>query len=150
MNYYLYYGDSFKTSARPVPAGLSTSLRWERRSRIDSREFPARCTRRCPVYGGTAKFQDDPHWRDPVLFYEYFHGYNGAGLGASQQTGWTGLVAKLIQLFGSLDVRKVLEAGKRAAFVEGTPKRRADRPESRCKRRSSCRQPRDSVLTFCA
>jgi hypothetical protein len=52
---------------------------------------------RRPVYGGTEKFQTDPHWRDLILFYEYFHGDNGAGLGASHQTGWTGLVAKLIQ-----------------------------------------------------
>jgi hypothetical protein len=50
-----------------------------------------------PVYGGTETFQTDPHWRDLVLFYEYFHGDNGAGIGASHQTGWTGLVAKLIQ-----------------------------------------------------
>jgi hypothetical protein len=49
------------------------------------------------VYGGTEKFQTDPHWRDLILFYEYFHGDNGAGIGASHQTGWTGLVAKLIQ-----------------------------------------------------
>ena len=48
---------------------------------------------RRPVYGGTAKFQEDPHWRDLILFYEYFHGDNGAGLGASHQTGWTALVA---------------------------------------------------------
>jgi hypothetical protein len=53
---------------------------------------------RRPVYGGTEKFQTDPHWRDHILFYEYFHGDNGAGLGASHQTGWTGLVAKFIQL----------------------------------------------------
>jgi Glycosyl hydrolase family 63 C-terminal domain len=53
-----------------------------------------------PVYGGTEKFQNDPHWRDLVLFYEYFHGDNGAGIGASHQTGWTGLVAKLIQQLG--------------------------------------------------
>src|SRR5262249_61524597 len=52
--------------------------------------------RRRPVYGGTAKFQDDPHWRDLILFYEYFQGDNGAGLGASHQTGWTALVASLI------------------------------------------------------
>jgi hypothetical protein len=51
---------------------------------------------RRPVYGGTRKFQEDPHWRDLVLFYEFFHGDNGAGLGASHQTGWTGLVASLI------------------------------------------------------
>src|SRR5262249_37640727 len=51
---------------------------------------------RRPVYGGTRKFQEDPHWRDLILFYEFYHGENGAGLGASHQTGWTGLVAALI------------------------------------------------------
>ena len=55
-----------------------------------------------PVYGGTKKFQDDPHWRDYILFYEYFHGDNGAGLGASHQTGWTGLIARTIDLFARL------------------------------------------------
>jgi hypothetical protein len=53
-----------------------------------------------PVYGGSDKFQNDEHWRDLILFYEYFHGDNGAGLGASHQTGWTGVVAKLIQQWG--------------------------------------------------
>ena len=52
------------------------------------------------VYGGEKKFQDDPHWRDLIQFHEYFHGDNGAGLGASHQTGWTGLVAKLIEQSG--------------------------------------------------
>ena len=51
---------------------------------------------RRPVYGGTEKFQEDPYWRDLILFYEFYHGDNGAGLGASHQTGWTGLVAALI------------------------------------------------------
>ena len=60
------------------------------------------------VYGGTPLFQDDPHWRDLVLFYEYFHGDNGAGLGASHQTGWTGLVARLIQSLGQFDPDTVL------------------------------------------
>ena len=60
---------------------------------------------RRPVYGGTAKFQNDPHWRDLILFYEYFHGDNGAGLGASHQTGWTGLVARLLDLFGRIDAK---------------------------------------------
>jgi len=55
---------------------------------------------RRPVYGRSAKFQDDPHWRDLILFYEYFHGDDGSGLGASHQTGWTGLVAKLLQQSG--------------------------------------------------
>jgi hypothetical protein len=66
-----------------------------------------------PVYGGATKFQNDPHWRDYLLFYEYFHGDNGAGLGASHQTGWTGLVAKFIQLFSSMNPDEVLEGGLR-------------------------------------
>ena len=65
------------------------------------------------MFGGAEKFQTDPHWRDYILFYEYFHGDNGAGLGASHQTGWTGLVARLIQMYGALDPRTLLEAGKR-------------------------------------
>ena len=68
---------------------------------------------RRPVYGGTEKFQSDPHWKDYIYFYEYFHGDNGAGLGASHQTGWTGTVAKLIQLFGHLDSSVLLEEGSR-------------------------------------
>jgi hypothetical protein len=72
---------------------------------------------RRPVYGGTEKFQADPHWRDHILFYEYFHGDDGAGLGASHQTGWIGVVARLIQLFGFLDEKKLLEAGRAAAFA---------------------------------
>ena len=58
---------------------------------------------RRPVYGGTRIFQEDPHWRDLILFYEYFHGDNGAGLGASHQTVWTGVVARLIQLYLHVD-----------------------------------------------
>jgi hypothetical protein len=63
---------------------------------------------RRPVYGGSSKFQNDPNWRDLVLFYEYFHGDNGAGLGASHQTGWTGLVAKLIQSLGQFTPAELL------------------------------------------
>ena len=64
---------------------------------------------RRPVYGGSAKFQDDPHWRDLLLFYEYFHGDNGAGLGASHQTGWTGLIAPLLDVFGRMTAADALE-----------------------------------------
>ena len=71
---------------------------------------------RRPVYGGSEKFQRDPHWRDYILFYEYFHGDNGAGIGASHQTGWTGLAASFAYLFGHLDGRTLLESGKRVAF----------------------------------
>ncbi len=65
-----------------------------------------------PVYGGTAKFQDDPHWRDLILFYEYFHGDNGAGLGASHQTGWTGSIAMLLDIFGRVDAATALMSSK--------------------------------------
>ena len=64
------------------------------------------------VYGGTKTFQDDPHWRDLILFYEYFHGDNGAGLGASHQTGWTGIVARLMHVFATTTPEGMLEAGK--------------------------------------
>ena len=67
------------------------------------------------VFGGTQKFQNDPHWRDCIPFYEYIHGDNGAGLGASHQTGWTALVAALAQVYGSLDARTLFEAGRQAA-----------------------------------
>jgi hypothetical protein len=65
-----------------------------------------------PVYGGSAKFQDDPHWRDLILFYEFFHGDIGAGIGANHQTGWTGLVAVLLDLFGRTTAEDWLETPK--------------------------------------
>ena len=71
-----------------------------------------------PVYGGTAKFQDDPHWRDYLLFYEYFHGDNGAGLGASHQTGWTGIIAGLLRIFATVTPEHVLEEGKMGYFEQ--------------------------------
>jgi hypothetical protein len=67
---------------------------------------------RRPVYGGSAKFQDDPHWRDLILFFEYFHGDNGAGIGASHQTGWTGVIAVLLDLFGRVNAQDALETPK--------------------------------------
>jgi hypothetical protein len=101
QKYNHYFGDEFKVE---FPTG---SGRW-----IDLGEAAAELSRRLshlflrdahglrPVYGGAEKFQRDPHFRDHVLFYEYFHGDNGAGIGASHQTGWTGLVAKLLQQSG--------------------------------------------------
>jgi hypothetical protein len=62
-----------------------------------------------PVFGGAGEIQDDPNWHDCILFYEYFHGDNGAGIGASHQTGWTGIVAKLIEVFGYMDADTFLE-----------------------------------------
>jgi len=70
-------------------------------SRRLSRIFLLDRNNRRPVFGGSGKFQEDPHWRDCILFYEYFHGENGAGLGASHQTGWTGVVALLLHLFAT-------------------------------------------------
>ena len=66
---------------------------------------------RRPVFGGSEKFQNDPHWRDNILFYEYFHGDNGAGVGASHQTGWTGCIARIIQVDGL--IAEALAAGGR-------------------------------------
>ena len=63
-----------------------------------------------PVFGGAEKFRSDSLWRDNLLFYEYFHGDNGAGLGASHQTGWTGVIARLIHLFATITAEEVLQA----------------------------------------
>ena len=76
---------------------------------------------RRPVYGGARKFQEDPHWRDLVLFYEYFHGDNGAGLGASHQTGWTGIIARLMHLFATSTAEQFLELGTAASVIEVEP-----------------------------
>jgi len=85
---------------------------------------------RRPVYGGSRLFQEDPHWRDYLLFYEYFHGDNGAGLGASHQTGWTGVVATLIELYGYVDPTHALEVGKKAVFAQGARTSAKRRPVS--------------------
>jgi hypothetical protein len=71
-----------------------------------------------PVYGGTRKFQEDPHWRDHLLFYEFFHGDNGAGLGASHQTGWTGIIARAMHLFATSTPELVLEEGMQAIITK--------------------------------
>jgi hypothetical protein len=121
LNFYAYYGDTFKIEC-PTGSGTTMNLFEVAKEISDrlTRIFLRDAGGRRPVYGATAMFQDDPHWRDLILFYEYFHGDNGAGLGASHQTGWTGVVAKLIQLFGLLDPEKLLEAGKEVAFTNGT------------------------------
>jgi hypothetical protein len=120
LNFYLYYGDNFKIEC-PSGSGKMMNLFEVSKEIADrlSRIFLRDERGRRPVYGGTEKFQSDPHWRDHLLFYEYFHGDNGAGLGASHQTGWTGVVAKLIQLYGLLDPKRALEGGKRTGFKKG-------------------------------
>ncbi len=103
LQHYRYYGDELTVEC---PTGSGTQLTLfevarELAARLVSTFLRGPDGNR-PVYGGTERFQTDPNWRDLILFYEYFHGDNGAGLGASHQTGWTGLVAPLIQLFGHL------------------------------------------------
>jgi hypothetical protein len=119
LNFYLYYGDNFKIEC-PTGSGNMMNLFAAAKEIADrlGRIFLQDENGRRPVYGGTEKFQTDPHWRDYILFYEYFHGDNGAGLGASHQTGWTGLVAKTIQLFGLLDAETSLAGGKKAGFAK--------------------------------
>jgi hypothetical protein len=110
MNLYGFYGDEFKVQC-PTGSGQYLTL-FEVAQELVRRltgTFLRDADGKRPVYGGTAKFQDDPHWRDLILFYEYFHGDNGAGLGASHQTGWTGLVAPLLDFFGRLDAKVLLE-----------------------------------------
>ena len=102
QKYHYYFGDQLKVEC-PAGSGRMLTL-WEVAAKISrrlSRIFLRDANGRRPVYGGTTTFQTDPHWRDLILFYEYFHGDNGAGIGASHQTGWTGLVAKLLQQSGS-------------------------------------------------
>ena len=120
LNYFTYYGDSFKVEC-PTGSGRMMNL-FEVAKEIADRLagiFLKDTSGRRPVYGGTKMFQEDPYWRDYILFYEYFHGDNGAGLGASHQTGWTGAVASLIQLFGILDADTLLAVGKSSAFTRG-------------------------------
>ncbi|MBP1598050.1 MAG: hypothetical protein H6Q05_3427, partial [Acidobacteria bacterium] len=118
LSFYVFYGESFKVEC-PTGSGREMDL-FEVAQEIANRLisiFLRDGTGRRPVFGGAEKFQTDPHWRDHILFYEYFHGDNGAGIGASHQTGWSGLVATLIRLFRSFDAAQMLESGKNAAFA---------------------------------
>ena len=124
LQFYLFYGDSFKVEC-PTGSGKMMNLFEVSKEIADRLEriFLKDENGRRPVFGGTEKFQSDPHWRDHILFYEYFHGDNGAGLGANHQTGWTGLVAELIHLFGNLDPDELLNSGTRAVFSSGSRKK---------------------------
>jgi hypothetical protein len=119
LSFHLYYGDNFKIEC-PTGSGNLMNLFEVAREIANrlTRIFTADQAGRRPVYGGTEKFQTDPHWKDFILFYEYFHGDNGAGLGASHQTGWTGLVSKMIELFGRLDGAQLLAGGRAEAFAK--------------------------------
>jgi len=106
LNLYHFYGNDFKVQC-PTGSGHYMTL-FEVAQELSRRRagtFLRDANGRRPVYGRTAKFQGDPHWRDLILFYEYFHGDNGAGLGASHQTGWTGLIAPLLDVFGRIEAK---------------------------------------------
>jgi len=118
LQFYLYYGDTLQVEC-PTGSGRKMNL-FEVAKEIAARlgRLYVRDERgRRAVWGGSEKFQTDPHFRDYLLFYEYFHGDNGAGVGASHQTGWTGLIAKDIELFHNLDAATLLKTGRRAAFT---------------------------------
>jgi hypothetical protein len=117
LHYFSYYGDNFKIECPTGSGNLMNLFEVAREiaNRLTSIFLRDGAGRR-PVFGGAEKFQHDLYWRDHLLFYEYFHGDNGAGIGASHQTGWTGVIASLIEIFGKLDSRTLLLSGREAAF----------------------------------
>ena len=119
LQYYAYYGNDF-TLECPTGSGRKMNLYQiaeEISRRLTSIFLKGKDGHR-PVNGGEQKIQEDPHWRDYVQFYEYFHGDNGAGLGANHQTGWTGVIARTMHLFATTTADQVLELGKGAMAVE--------------------------------
>ena len=113
VNLYQFYGNDFKVEC-PARSGNYLTL-FEVAKEIAGRLagiFVRDENGRRPVYGGTRKFQEDPYWKDYILFYEYFHGDNGAGLGASHQTGWTGVIARSLDLFARLSPEQTLQGAK--------------------------------------
>jgi hypothetical protein len=125
LSFYLYHGDDFKIEC-PTGSGKAMNLFEVAREIANrlTRIFLRDKTGRRPVFGGAGKFQNDPNWKDYLLFYEYFHGDNGAGIGASHQTGWTGVIATLIEVFGRLDAEQFLVAGKASAFARHVKEKR--------------------------
>jgi hypothetical protein len=122
LQYYSYYGNEFMVEC-PTGSGQKMNLYQiaeEISRRLGSIFLKGKDGGR-PVNGGEKKLREDPHWRDYVQFYEFFHADSGAGLGASHQTGWTGVIARAMHLFATTSADKVLELGKVAAVVETGP-----------------------------
>jgi hypothetical protein len=132
LRLYTYYGEQFKVECPTGSGRMMTLLEvakelGERLAKLFLRDASGRR----PVYGSAAKFQDDPHWRDLLQFYEYFHGDDGAGIGASHQTGWTGLVARIIQLNALLSPELLQQPGAEVAVMRsaaGAGAPRGNRP----------------------
>ncbi len=116
LQYYLYYGNDLSVEC-PTRSGRQMNLYQvaEEIGRRLASIFEKDKDGRRPIYGGTRKFQEDPHWRDCLLFSEYFNGDNGAGLGASHQTGWTGGIARIMHLFATLTPERALAGGKKSS-----------------------------------
>jgi hypothetical protein len=129
LQYYTYYGNEFMVEC-PTRSGRQMNLYQvaEEVCRRLSAIFLKGNDGRRPVNGNAQKFQSDPHWRDCIQFYEYFHGDNGAGLGASHQTGWTGVIARAMHLFATTTAEQVLELGKLAAVTETEPRPKSPKP----------------------
>jgi hypothetical protein len=120
LNLHRYYGESFKIECPTGSGQLLTLLEIaEEIARRIFAIFRRGTNGRRPLYGGTERFHNDPHWRDLILFYEYFHGDNGAGIGASHQTGWTGDIALLSMLTGSAAAMAQAFNGDRNQYIAG-------------------------------
>jgi len=117
LQYYLYYGNEFTVEC-PTGSGRQMNLYQvaEEITRRLASMFRKDKDGRRPINGDERKYQDDPHWRDCIQFYEYFHGDTGAGVGASHQTGWTGVIARAMHLFATLTPEQVLAGGKKTYF----------------------------------
>ena len=124
LNMYQFYGNDLRVEC-PTGSGQHMTLFEVSKeiARLLSTIFVRNADGQRPVYGGTKKLQEDPHWRDHILFYEYFHGDNGAGLGASHQTGWTGLVALTLDFFARVDSQIALQMPARSVAGAARDKR---------------------------
>ena len=136
LQYYAYYGNEFTVEC-PTGSGRRMNLYQiaEDISRRLASMFLKDKDGRRPVNGGEQKLQEDPHWRDYVQFYEFFHGDNGAGLGANHQTGWTGVIARLMHLFATTTADQVIELGQGAAAVEIEKPAGSNKPAGRAARK---------------
>jgi hypothetical protein len=143
LQYYRYFGDDFTVEC-PTGSGVRMNLFQVAReiARRLSGIFLRDETGRRAVNGGVRKFQEDPHWRDLIPFYEYFHGDNGAGLGASHQTGWTGVIARAMHLFATNTAESILDFGSRPISVEvGDAVRKAEPRRERRKQEAGGAAP---------
>jgi hypothetical protein len=122
LQYYAYFGEDFKIEC---PTGSGRFMTLHQVAEEITRRLASMFLRdphgRRPIHGGARKFQDDPHWREHLQFYEYFHGDNGAGLGASHQTGWTGVIASAMHLFATVTPEQLRKEGTQGFFDAVVP-----------------------------